>query len=97
MSRRRDRERFQASRALNPDYRGFRGYGLEPDKPGQMPMQEATCSVCGHKRNVPVGVALAAGDTFVCESCQENAAAAPEAPPEAQPPPEQPGQLPEQR
>jgi len=93
MSRRKDRERFQSSRALNPDYRGFRGYEREPNKPGQTPMQETTCSVCGRKKNVPVGVALAAGEKFVCESCQESAAPTPETPA----PPDPPAQLPEQR
>ena len=72
MSRNKDRERFQAKRQRNPGYVGFRGYDVEPDKPGQTPTQVLTCSVCGHKRNVPLGIAREAGDSYVCLACQED-------------------------
>ena len=71
MSRRKDRERFEAMRALDPDYSGFRGHATEPSKPGKVPLEPATCSVCGRKRNVPRGVAAAQGDAFVCSACTE--------------------------
>jgi len=56
---------------LNPDYRGFRGHELEPDQPGQTPVEALTCSVCGRKRNVPLGIAAERGELYVCQSCQE--------------------------
>lgn len=71
MSRRKDRERFSTMQRLNPDYKGFRGYDSEPDRPGQTPMSTVTCSVCGRKRNVVLGVALESGEQYVCFSCQE--------------------------
>ena len=71
MSRRRDRERVDAMRRLNPDYRGFRGYRSEPNRPGNTPLESVTCSVCGRKRNVPRGVALEQGDSYVCSRCAE--------------------------
>jgi len=71
MSRRKDRERFLQKKRLNPDYSGFRGYGKEPERPGQTPMQTVVCSVCGRKRNVPLGVALEAGENYVCLKCRE--------------------------
>ena len=71
MSKRKDRQRFEAMKGLDPDYKGFRGAGNEPNRPGNTPLESATCSVCGRKRNVPRGVALEQGDAFVCASCQE--------------------------
>ena len=71
MSRRRDRERYEAMKRLDPDYRGFRGHGGEPSKPGNAPLEAVTCSTCGRKRNVPRGVALEQGDGFVCARCRE--------------------------
>ncbi len=71
MSRRKDRERFEAMKRLDPEYRGFRGYGKEPSRPGGVPLVPVTCSVCGRKRNVPRGVAAEQGDNFVCMSCME--------------------------
>jgi formylmethanofuran dehydrogenase subunit E len=71
VSRRKDRVRYESMKRLNPDYRGFRGHGLEPDVPGQMPLQSVICSVCGRKRNVPLGVAVEQEGQYVCQSCQE--------------------------
>ncbi len=71
MSRRRDRERYEAMKRLDPDYRGFRGHDSEPSKPGNAPLESITCSACGRKRNVPRGIALEQGDRFVCARCRE--------------------------
>ena len=71
MSRRRDRERYEAMKRLDPDYRGFRGHGSEPSRPGNAPLEAVTCSACGRKRNVPRGVAVEQGDRFVCARCRE--------------------------
>lgn len=76
MSRRKDRERVEAMKRLNPDYAGFRGHDQEPGRPGGTPLATAVCSVCGRRRNVPVGVALQEGEAFVCLSCQEERAGA---------------------
>jgi hypothetical protein len=59
-------------RRLDPDYRGFRGHGSEPSKPGVTPLVAIDCTVCGRKRNVPRGVALEQGDNFICTSCRED-------------------------
>lgn len=71
MSRRKDRERVLAQKRQNPNYVGFRGYDREPARTGSTPMTSLVCSVCGRKRNVPVGVAQEQGDRFVCSSCAE--------------------------
>ncbi len=71
MSRRKDRERYEVMRRLNPDYKGFRGRNIEPDQPGQTPLQAMTCSVCGRRRNVAVGVAVEQGEAYVCQQCQD--------------------------
>ena len=73
MSRRKDRERHSALTRINPDYQGFRGYSQEPTREGNTPHQMVTCSVCGRRRNVAVGVALEQGDSYVCMSCAEEA------------------------
>ena len=73
MSRRKDRERVLAMRRANPDYTGFRGSDQEPSRTGDAPMATAVCSVCGRKRNVPVGTVLEQGEAFVCLSCQQKA------------------------
>ena len=71
MSRRKDRERYDSMKRLNPDYLGFRGHALEPDMRGQTPLQPVICTVCGRKRNVPLGVAVEQEEHYVCQSCQE--------------------------
>ena len=71
MSRKRDRERLEAMRRLDPDYTGFRGHNSEPSRSGKTPLEAATCSVCGRKRNVPRGVALEQGENYVCARCVE--------------------------
>ena len=58
-------------RRLDPDYRGFRGHGNEPTRPGKTPLEAVTCSVCGRKRNIPRGVALEQGESYVCSRCVE--------------------------
>ena len=72
MSRRKDRQRVEDMRRLNPDYKGFRGFDREPDRQGNTPLRAVKCSVCGFKRNVPVGVAEERGDSFVCSRCIED-------------------------
>ena len=71
MGRSKDRARIDAMRRLNPDYRGFRGYELEPNRVGNTPLVSVSCSNCGRKRNVPVGLASEQGDYYVCRSCQD--------------------------
>ncbi|MBM3946590.1 MAG: hypothetical protein FJ315_04205 [SAR202 cluster bacterium] len=71
MSRRKDRERLDAMRRLNPDYRGFRGVAEEPTQAGNTPLEAVTCTVCGRKRNVPRGSLPARGEPYVCLACQE--------------------------
>ena len=83
VSRQRDRERFEAMKRLDPDYKGFRGFQKEPDRTGQTPLEAVTCTVCGRKRNVARGIALEQGDSFVCLSCGAEGRAA-ESPEERQ-------------
>ena len=71
MSRRKDRERVDAMRRLDPDYKGFRGHPNEPSRPGNTPLEAVTCTVCGRKRNVPRGVAVEQRDHYICASCAE--------------------------
>jgi hypothetical protein len=73
LSRSKDRERFLAMQRLNPEYQGFRGHGQEPTRQGNTPLQTMTCSVCGRRRNVAMGIALEQGDDYICLSCQEAA------------------------
>jgi predicted SprT family Zn-dependent metalloprotease len=69
MSRRKDQERWEAMRRLDPDYKGFRGPANEPTRSRNAPLEPVTCSVCGRKRNVPRGIAQEQGDTYVCSAC----------------------------
>ena len=71
MSHKKNQQRYDAMKHLNPDYKGFRGYQAEPDKPGQSPLETLTCTVCGRKRNVPLGVAVEQKERYVCQSCQD--------------------------
>ena len=71
MSRSKDQERFAAMRRLNPDYRGFRGHDQEPTRPGKAPLEAVVCTVCGRKRNIPLGIALEQGESYVCAACRE--------------------------
>ena len=71
MSRRRDRERFESMKRLDPDYGGFRGHRQEPNKRGNAPLEAVTCTVCERRRNVPRGIALEQGDSYVCSACSE--------------------------
>ena len=64
---------------LDPDYKGFRGHGSEPSRPGNVPLEQVTCSVCGRKRNVPRGIAVAQGEGYVCSRCSEQGEVAAEA------------------
>lgn len=73
MSRRKDRERLFERRRLNPDYRGFRGADQDPTGGGNTPLQMVTCSICGRRRNVALGIAQEQGDSYVCISCTEAA------------------------
>ena len=71
MSRKKDRQRYEAMKSLNPDYKGFRGLHMEPDRPGQTPLVALTCTVCGRKRNIPLGVAAEQGERYVCQTCRD--------------------------
>lgn len=75
MSRRKDKERFLANRRQNPDYKGFRGYDSDPSRTGNTPLVAVNCSVCGKKRNVPVGIAEERGEGYVCMTCLDEQAA----------------------
>ena len=70
MSRRKDRERFLQMKHLNPEYKGFRGGAAGGSGP-EAPREMVTCSKCGRRRNVAVGIALEQGESYVCLSCQE--------------------------
>ena len=73
MSRRKDRERFLAEKAQDPNYQGFRGYDYKPPAPPAPPPSVAvTCSKCGRRRNVSSEIAQAEGEAYVCLSCQED-------------------------
>ncbi len=71
MSRRKDRERFEAMQRMDPDYRGFRGYAQEPSQ-GNVPLESVNCTVCGRTRNVPRGIAVEQRASYVCSSCLED-------------------------
>ena len=71
MSRSKDRERVEAMRRLDPDYKGFRGSASEPSRAGKTPLEPVHCSVCGRKRNVPRGIAREQGDRYVCANCEQ--------------------------
>lgn len=71
MSKRKDRERFAALRANNPNYHGFRGYGDDSNRPSPEALTGVTCTVCGRRRNVTQEVAQQEGDGYVCLSCRE--------------------------
>ena len=77
MSRRKDRDRYLAMKATNPEYLGFRGYGEEAPRPEPAALQTVTCSRCGRRRNAPVEVVQEQGDQYVCLSCLEEAGAEP--------------------
>jgi predicted SprT family Zn-dependent metalloprotease len=72
LSRRKDRERVEAMKRLDPDYKGFRGSRKEPNQPGAGPTEPVTCTICGRKRNVARGIALERGDSYVCVRCAED-------------------------
>jgi hypothetical protein len=72
LSRRRDRERFEAMKRLDPDYRGFRGHENEPSRRGNTPLEPVVCVSCGRKRNVPRGVALERRENYVCSRCADS-------------------------
>jgi hypothetical protein len=71
LSRRKDRERYLDRKHTNPEYDGFRGLESEPDRAGNTPLRTVTCSICGRRRNVAVGIADDGGETYVCLSCRE--------------------------
>jgi hypothetical protein len=71
MSRRKDRERVESMKRLNPDYSGFRGHASEPSRPGNTPLEPVTCTVCGRKRNVARGIAVEQRDSYVCARCTD--------------------------
>ncbi len=70
MSRRRDRERYEAMRRMDPGYRGFRGHSSEPRAVVE-PLEPVPCTACGRTRNVPHSVATQQRDSFVCARCNE--------------------------
>jgi len=67
-------------RRLDPDYKGFRGPGVEPDRRRKAPLEAVVCTVCGRKRNVPRGIALEQGEHYVCSRCIEEGRAPEPAP-----------------
>jgi DNA-directed RNA polymerase subunit RPC12/RpoP len=71
VSRRKDRERLLERQRVNPDYQGFRGSEEEPERAGNTPLQTITCSNCGRRRNVAVGIAQEQGEDYVCMTCLE--------------------------
>ena len=85
MSRGKDRQRVEAMRRLDPDYKGFRGHRSEPNRPGNAPLEAVTCRLCGRKRNIPRGIALEQGESYVCATCIEEGRGAEEAEPAQEP------------
>jgi uncharacterized protein CbrC (UPF0167 family) len=71
LSRRKDRERLLELKRVNPEYPGFRGYEQDPTRSGNTPLQMVTCSICGRRRNVALGIAAEQGEDYVCLSCRE--------------------------
>ncbi len=72
---RKDRERFQRLREGNPDYVGYRGLDTVTVTQAPSPQTETVvCSVCNRKRNVASDSLPEDVSTFVCLSCQEDAA-----------------------
>ena len=51
--------------------------GSEPSRVGNAPLEPVTCSVCGRRRNVPRGVAIADRDSYVCSRCADEAGGVP--------------------
>ena len=74
MSRRKDRDRFLNMKELNPDYRGFRGFGQDSATSDPDTLHQVTCSVCGRKRNVAEEIPPEQVKEYVCLSCQEEGA-----------------------
>ena len=70
MSRRKDRERVDSMKRLDPDYQGFRGYDIEP-RLGRPILEPVACTVCGRTRNVPKGSVDDGRDTYVCTNCRD--------------------------
>ena len=71
MSRRKDREKYVALKAENPEYQGFRGYDSESPSGTSAATVAITCNACGRKRNVTQDVASTEADTYICMSCRE--------------------------
>lgn len=65
MSRRKDRERYQLRKSLDPGYRGFRGSELKPEPKPEL--KSITCSVCQRTKNVPADTPE---ENFICASCR---------------------------
>ena len=76
MSRRKDKERIEAMKRVDPEYKGFRGYDSEPIRAGRTQMEAINCTVCGRKRNVATGIAMQQRNSFICSSCLEEGATA---------------------
>ncbi|MFH1485066.1 MAG: hypothetical protein ABIH46_03260 [Chloroflexota bacterium] len=69
MSRRKDRERYELRKRLDPNYKGFRAPEVKPEpKPELKPL---TCPACGRVRNVAVDTPE---EGFICSSCQKEEA-----------------------
>ncbi|MBI2935777.1 MAG: hypothetical protein HYY31_03075 [Chloroflexi bacterium] len=71
MSRRRDRDRIDVMRRLDPGYPGFRGPEKEPTRPGNLVLVSVVCSICQRKRNIPPGMVPQRTEEYVCLSCRE--------------------------
>ena len=68
---RKDRERFQRLRDVNPDYVGYRGTDTVITQPPPA-TETVVCSVCNRKRNVASDSLPEDISTFVCLRCQED-------------------------
>ncbi|MCH8800046.1 MAG: hypothetical protein IH963_03980 [Chloroflexi bacterium] len=69
---RKDRERFQRLRDVNPDYVGYRGTDMVITQPSSPATETVVCSVCNRKRNVASDSLPEDISTFVCLRCQED-------------------------
>lgn len=72
---RKDRERFQRMREVNPDYVGFRGNDAVTVRATSPPTETVVCTVCNRRRNVAIDNLPEDVSTFVCLRCQDGSEA----------------------
>jgi hypothetical protein len=68
---RKDRERFQRLRDMNPDYVGYRGVSTVTTRAASPTTETVVCSVCSRRRNVASDSLPEDVSTYVCLRCQD--------------------------